>query len=168
MRRYDRARAGALWGQVWAALTGRPHSLVPLSAVEAGGRVRSHRWAGAQTVSIRDIQGSEGRCQDFDASFRPRQEHTRNRWVSIATAWEEGIALPPVELIQVGDRYFVRDGHHRISVARTMGQEHVDAEVVVWEVKGPLPWARGPRLGPQRPTVCELAHQPRLAYHGVP
>jgi len=45
-----------------------------------------------------------------------------------------------VELIQVGDVYFVRDGHHRISVARALGQRDVEAEVTLWQVTGPLPW----------------------------
>jgi hypothetical protein len=57
----------------------------------------------------------------------------------MAAAKMRGVALPPVELIQVGDIYFVRDGHHRISVARAFGQEQVDAEVTVWDVTGPLP-----------------------------
>jgi hypothetical protein len=53
-----------------------------------------------------------------------------------------GVVLPPVCLIQVGDVYFVRDGHHRISVAKVMGQEQIDAEISVWHVMGPLPWQR--------------------------
>jgi hypothetical protein len=48
--------------------------------------------------------------------------------------------LPPVVLVQVGDVYFVRDGHHRISVARALGQLDIEAEVTVWQVSGPLPW----------------------------
>jgi hypothetical protein len=58
-----------------------------------------------------------------------------------------------VELIQVGDLYFVRDGHHRISVARAWGQATIDAEVTVWEVVGPLPWERPA-------TVAQPAVQP--------
>jgi hypothetical protein len=59
--------------------------------------------------------------------------------------------LPPVVLVQVGDIYFVRDGHHRISVARALGQLNIDARVTVWEVNGPLLWeatteASNPRL----------------------
>ena len=48
--------------------------------------------------------------------------------------------MPPVELVQVRDAYFVRDGHHRISVARALGQRDIEAEVMVWHVDGPLPW----------------------------
>jgi hypothetical protein len=57
------------------------------------------------------------------------------------------VTLPAVDLIQIGDVYFVRDGHHRISVGRAMGQEIIDAEVTVWEVAGPLPWERATLRG---------------------
>jgi hypothetical protein len=46
--------------------------------------------------------------------------------------------LPPVSLVQVGDEYFVRDGHHRISVAKAFGQETIEARVAVWEVEGAM------------------------------
>ena len=45
-------------------------------------------------------------------------------------------------LVKVGDKYFVLDGHHRISVAKALGQESIEAEVTVWDVAGPLPWER--------------------------
>jgi hypothetical protein len=51
--------------------------------------------------------------------------------LNIAKLRLEGRPLPPVELIQVGDSYFVRDGHHRISVARAFGQTAIDAQVTV-------------------------------------
>jgi hypothetical protein len=51
-----------------------------------------------------------------------------------------GMSMPPVELVQVKDAYFVRDGHHRISVARAMGQRDIEAEVMVWHLDGHLPW----------------------------
>ena len=57
----------------------------------------------------------------------------------MAEAWLEGVALPPVELIRGGDVYFVRDGHHRISVAAACEAREIDALVTVWEVEGALP-----------------------------
>ena len=77
--------------------------------------------------------------QDFDWAFRPRVWDTAERWRRVAEAWLEGVALPPVELIRVGDVYFVRDGHHRISVAAACGAREIDALVTVWEVDGALP-----------------------------
>ena len=104
-------------------------------------------------MPVRQIRGSEGRCADFDADFRPLQTHSKGRWVNVAVARERGMGLPPVELIQVGDVYFVRDGHHRISVAKALGEEAVDAEVTVLDVTGPLPWE--PRAATRR-----LVNQP--------
>jgi len=80
-------------------------------------------------VTFDRIWGSEGRCRDFDRAFYPLRSHEKDRWLSIAVAREIGIGLPPVELVQVGDVYFVQDGHHRISVARMQGQKAVDAGV---------------------------------------
>ena len=75
---------------------------------------------------------------DFDAQFRPTQTHSQGRWLSVATARLQGVPLPPVELIQVGDTYFVRDGHHRVSVARALGELDIDAEVRVWRAAEPV------------------------------
>ena len=83
---------------------------------------------------IRQIRGTEGQRDAFDDAFHPLTSHTRGRWVSIASAWLQGTSLPPVDLIRVGEVYFVRDGHHRISVARALGQQEIDAVVTVWEV----------------------------------
>lgn len=86
-------------------------------------------YAGLKVVDIDQIHGSEGRTEDFDAEFRPLRETTRDRWVRIARAFMRGEALPPVELIQVDDVYYVRDGHHRISVAKSLGMHYIDAEI---------------------------------------
>jgi hypothetical protein len=88
-----------------------------------------------QAVPICQIRGSQGRCHDFDRNFYPLQDHLKSRWLRVAMAWQLGLALPPVELIQVGDVYFVRDGHHRISVAKALGQLEINAEVRVWHIK---------------------------------
>jgi hypothetical protein len=85
-------------------------------------------------VPISQIQGSEGKSEEFDAEFRPLKPFSRDRWVSVAVAFLQGKSLPPVELIKVGQQYFVRDGHHRISVARAYGQYDVDAVVTVWNM----------------------------------
>jgi hypothetical protein len=88
-----------------------------------------------RTVEMARIRGSEGRSEDFDGAFRPLKEHARGKWMSVALARLKGVVLPVVELAQVGDVYFVLDGHHRISVARAFGQESIDAAVTVWEVE---------------------------------
>jgi hypothetical protein len=137
---------------------------------------------GHQVVALCQIRGSEGRCRDFDANFRPLQPHCATRWLGVAMAWKTGTALPPVSLIRVGDVYFVRDGHHRVSVARALGQAEIEAEVTVWRVADVLaPLARYPVrvqraawLAPRiRPTLRRLslllvASGARLVALGLP
>ena len=139
-RLYAAAHSRARLCRVWSALIGRPHRLLDLAAVQAQCDVRHRHHAGIRTVPIRQIRGSEGRSRDFDADFRPLRAHTRQRWSGVVGARWRGTALPPVTLIQIGGIYFVRDGHHRISVARTFGQPDIEAEVTIWQVSGPLPW----------------------------
>ncbi len=112
--------------------------------------------AGIRVVELEKIVGSEGRTGDFDRRFHPLCERERERWVSVATARLSHQSLPPVELIQVGEAYFVRDGHHRISVARAFGQMAIDAEVIVWNASPPFPWQKSPassRIKPARKPV---------------
>jgi hypothetical protein len=137
---YTRARKRGQRGQLWASLTGRSRGLLALEEVRAACSVHAQRDGGVRTVPISQIRGSENRSTDFDHDFNPLRDHNRGRWLGIAAARERGRALPPVALIQVGDLYFVRDGHHRISVARALGQQAIEARVVVWQVSGPLPW----------------------------
>jgi hypothetical protein len=99
-------------------------------------------------VQISKIKGSEGRSDDFDCDFNPIQTRTIHRWMSVATARYEGMSLPPVELIQVDEDYFVRDGHHRISVARAFGEVYIDAEVTVLELESAFVATAGPVLKP--------------------
>jgi len=137
---YSRARSRGRRGQVRAALTRRSRRLFTLAEIDATCTVHARRHAGIRTVPIGQIHGSQDRGHDFDRDFNPLQDHNKGRWLGIAAARQRGKALPPVELVQVGDVYFVRDGHHRISVARALGQRDIDAKVVVWQVTGSLPW----------------------------
>ena len=85
--------------------------------------------AACEEVPVDKILGSLGRYRDFDRAFLPIQTRTKARWISIDRAHYEEIILPPVELYQIGEVYFVRDGNHRVSVARERGQTYIDAFV---------------------------------------
>lgn len=97
--------------------------------------VRASHDMGLQTVQLDQIVGSEGRVHDFDRKFNPRNDRTSQRWMRIAMARLSGKSLPPVMLVKIEDRYYVRDGHHRISVARALGQTDIDAQVQVYELE---------------------------------
>jgi hypothetical protein len=125
---------------VWAArvnllvkhLLGKERVLLSLAQASAEAQALNRRFLGIRTVDVRQITGSEGRKRDFDADFNPLSTQTKDRWIGIANARQLGTPLPPVELIKVGEAYFVRDGHHRLSVARAFGERFIDAEVVEW------------------------------------
>jgi hypothetical protein len=154
-RRAGRAR------QLWARLRGQSRRLLNLHTVAATSTVGDRRAAGIQTVPIRQIRGSEGRCDDFDSEFHPLTEHAEERWVSVTRAYMRGLNLPPVELIRVGEVYFVRDGHHRISAAAALGQQEIDAVVTVWQVAEPVQEQR-PVVEPSQQHRSR-AFLPRLA-----
>jgi hypothetical protein len=137
-RRFTWVLARGRWGALWSRLRGKPAELLDLTTFIDERAIRSVRSARTQAVPLARIRGSEGRSDDFDVALHPRQTHTRDRWLQIARARLDGIELAPVELIQIGAIYFVRDGHHRISVARSFGQREIDAVVTVWEIDAPV------------------------------
>ena len=118
----------------------RPQSLYDLNALKPDLVLRGSFYSGMQVVLIRSMIGSEGRTTDFDMDFHPILGASRERWVNMAMAYLAGLQLPSVKLIRVDDAYFVRDGHHRISVSRAFGQLAMDAEVITWKALPPFPW----------------------------
>jgi hypothetical protein len=141
---FERAHQRAWLRRLWKKLTRRSNQLLSLSDYALN--IKSSHYAGLRAVSIDAIRGTEGRSEDFDDVFNPLSDRTRERWKGIFVARSQYTNLPPVELIQVGKVYFVRDGHHRISVARELGGQAIDAEVTVWNVEGPLPWEQAPAV----------------------
>jgi hypothetical protein len=125
---FDMAYERGLYRKVWTKLTGRKHELRSLNHYPS--RDQTRRLSEVLNVRLDQIVGSEGRSADFDANFNPLKRHIRPRWVGIFIALQSGIPLPPVELIRMGNEYFVRDGHHRISVAKARGQLEIEARIV--------------------------------------
>jgi hypothetical protein len=82
-----------------------------------------------QVVDLDSIVGSVDRGKEFDRSFRPTSSQVRTRWERIAQAMRRGESLPPVSLYRIGDVHFVRDGHHRVSVARALGRSDIEGYV---------------------------------------
>jgi hypothetical protein len=129
--------------------------LLPLD--EALRRLHPHH-RGVVPVPVRQIVGSEGRAADFDRSFAPRRSESLLRRRALEQAFPDG-DFPPIAVEQLGDAYFVLDGHHRVAIARARGMETIDADVTVVEAR----W----RLGADA-TLGELAHaeQEWLFMHG--
>ena len=127
-----RARRHAVFGRLSARLRLEPDDVgvvLPYQEVIDALGFESERPLGLQVVPISAIVGTVDRSRDFDRHFRPTSGRVRGRWEQIATAMRRGDALPPVDLYRLGEIYFVRDGHHRVSVACALGRDEIDAYV---------------------------------------
>ena len=144
---YFQSRTRAGWGRIRGMLTGRSRRLLTLGEITSGRTHHLRHCRDVQMVPIDRIRGTEDRGRDFDCDFNPLHNESHERWLNVAMARAQERSLPPVELLQVGDIYFVRDGHHRISVARALGQLDIEAEVTVLQVTEPLPQAPAPASG---------------------
>jgi len=119
-------------------LRGRPTDLLPFEEVREELHLRSFVDRGVREVPLRQIVGTLGRERDFNRAFLPRREALRDRWREVTEMAEGPEGFPAVELYQVGDAYFVVDGHHRVSVARAMGGKTIEARVKEFATPVPL------------------------------
>jgi hypothetical protein len=111
-------------------LTPERHDLLSLNYVKELLKPRGQRYHGMTVVPIKLIVGSEGRYKDFNKAFLPKHEHLRRRWENVDKARIKEVILPPIKLYEIGGVYFVADGNHRVSVAKSQGIQAIDAEVV--------------------------------------
>ena len=130
---FNRSRMQALRALWLAKLSGKTHKLKTFSDVLQA-NLQNKKYLGIQNISVTQIVGTISRNDDFDADFRPRKKHLRNRWVNIFRLLDSD-GWPPIVVHQVGDDYFVEDGHHRVSVAKSRGRMFIEAEV--WDHSGP-------------------------------
>ncbi len=138
VRDFRAARQRAGLQQVLARLTGRPADLLPFEQVREILRGRSTLPRGLQEIPLDAIVGSVGRYADFTRSFMPLTDAQGQRWARVKAMAEGQAGLPPIEVYKIGETYFVRDGHHRVSVAKEMGADTIEAYVTEVEVKIPL------------------------------
>ncbi len=129
---FIRARRRATVAKLIARLRGEPDDVSVVlpyeEVIDALGFVSEHS-VGFRVVPLDAIVGSVDRGRDFDRRFRPTSGRSRGRWEQIAAAARRGESFPPVDLVRVGELYFVRDGHHRVSVARALARDDIDAYV---------------------------------------
>lgn len=134
-RDWEKARQAAIIEEIRSALTFRRQpELLSFEQVRHTLRLSQKSYRGLQDVPLDAIRGSVGRYKDFTARFLPRVSKMRDRWIRVSTAGEV-TGVPPIELYQVGEAYFVADGNHRVSVARQANLETIQAHV--WEYPSP-------------------------------
>jgi len=133
------ARTHAALQEVVARFTGRSAALYSYEEVAEKLRVTGRAGRGHRTIPVEAIVGSVGRYNDFTRTFLPRLARDAQRWARVKVAAKDVTELPPIEVYQLGDGYFVIDGNHRVSVARQQGLRYIDATVT--EVRTRVPFS---------------------------
>jgi hypothetical protein len=111
--------------------------ILPFSEVIDAVGIEGEQYLGLQTIKLDTIVGTVDSTRDFDRRFRPTSARVRERWERMALAQRRGESMPPIDVYRVGTLHFVRDGHHRVSIAIATGQTTIEAYVT--EVRTTLP-----------------------------
>lgn len=143
----------AFWRELLSQLTGRHKDLLNFDEIRSRLHLHEEHYEGVHDVPLEQIVGSVGRYKDFTATFLPRKSGMKERWSRVYALANSLEGPPPIELYKVGDVYFVRDGNHRVSVARQLGAKTIQAHVVEMPTTIPL-----------RPGMSDLELQAAEAY----
>lgn len=135
---FSQARRRVLFRRILKFFTrAQPDSLLSFDEVRAKLKVRGQHYAGLQTIPLAKIAGSVGRYHEFNRAFLPTQEFIRERWKGVYEVAHSLEGFPAIDVYQIGDVYFVRDGHHRVSVLKELGA--ITIEATVTELDTPIP-----------------------------
>jgi hypothetical protein len=159
--RTRRRRALARLSQRLRREPGDVNHILPFEEVLAALGYLGEERLGQKVIQLDSIVGTVDRGREFDRTFRPTSQRVRPRWERIATAQRRGEGMPPIDVYRIGDMHFVKDGHHRVSVARALG--HKDINAFVTEVRTQVGADREIRLGD-----LPLKSHERLFYERVP
>jgi hypothetical protein len=136
---FDARRRQAFWKALRSVLTGRARTLLSLDDVLRAAGKEGQVDRGIRRIPLAQVRGSEGRSNEFDAAFLPVNPRLKERWARLDNLMQQGMEMPPIEVYELGGLYFVKDGHHRVSVARHLGQETIRANVIEVTTRAPLP-----------------------------
>ena len=142
---FDAARFRAFTRSVRSILTRRAGRLQSIEPVLEAAGLEGRAFGGVQEIPLDRVVGSAApasKTGDFDPGFMPVNRRSRDRWTRIYREMVEGDELPPIDAYKVADDYYVIDGHHRVSVARSLGRATINARVVEVRTRAPL----GPRI----------------------
>lgn len=135
---FSRAHRKSFWRSVISWLGKTDNDLLPFDEVVKRVPLKGQSYYGLKQIETDKIVGSVSRYLEFDRAFLPKQTHTRERWERIDQAYYSDVVLPPIDVYQIDDVYFVKDGNHRVSVARERGQLYMDAFVVKINIPGTM------------------------------
>ncbi|MCY3831908.1 MAG: hypothetical protein OXG85_02755 [Chloroflexi bacterium] len=128
----------AFWRELLSQLTGRHQDLLNFDEIRSRLHLHEEHYEGVRDVPLDQIVGSVGRYKDFTSTFLPRKSGMKERWSRVYALANSLEGPPPIELYKVGDVYFVRDGNHRVSVARQLSAKTIQAHVIEMPTTIPL------------------------------
>ncbi len=131
---FKRARQQAAMRQLMARITGKSSDLMAYKEIEQL-QVLGTKEGGIQEIPLDRIVGSVGRYKDFTRDFLPKRASDAERWARVKAAVIDMRGMPPIEVYQIGEVYFVKDGNHRVSVARQLGTDTISAYVTKVETR---------------------------------
>jgi hypothetical protein len=159
---FERARRKAFLNDVVSFFRREPNTLISYADVRDRVTMEGESYRGLQVVPVDKIVGSMDRFRDFDRKFLPKRKNIANRWKSIDRAYHQDVVLPPIQLYKVGDVYFVKDGNHRVSVAREHGVAFIDAEVIEGHIRIPIDSSMSPKRLLQQVEYAEFLRKTDL------
>jgi hypothetical protein len=131
---FSQARRRVFFQRILGFFTGsQPAHLLSFEQVRHKLKILGQHYAGLQDIPIDKIAGSVGRYQEFNRAFLPTQDHIRERWKNIYEVAHGTGGFPPIDVYKIDGVYFVRDGHHRVSVLKELGATSVEATVTELE-----------------------------------
>lgn len=139
---FAKARNKALFNEIQHFLKPEEAAMISFRDIKELLKPQNQTYLGMQVIPIEKIVGSEGRYKDFDNQFFPKNTFIKERWEHVDEAVIKDIILPPIKVYELGGLYFVRDGNHRVSVAKSKGVEFIDAEIVSLQSEIRLPPVR--------------------------
>ncbi len=154
---FSKARRHARFQEIFSTFRWSNPDLLSFYEVTKLIKPEAEYYKGMKTIPVNKIIGSESRYHDFSSAFYPKNSHLKNRWESIDAARLDNVILPPISVYKLGEWYFVRDGNHRVSVARTKGIDFIDAEVV--ELTSEIKLEEGITLNEIKRRVVEYERQ---------
>lgn len=151
---YPKARRKEMLRRIGNLITGREQrTLLNLEAVQDRLGSYQQSYGGMRPIPVEKIIGSVARSSDFDDDFLPLSDRLEERWQSLEKRFPDG-SFPPISVFQLGDTYFVADGHHRVAIAKQRGYDFIDAEITEvhapFEVTADIDVAQLVHLGQQR------------------
>lgn len=135
---FRNARNRAILKEILARLTGDTTELLSYEEVRQKLKMLGSAERGLKDIPLDAIVGSVGRYTDFTRDFLPRGSVNEERWARVLNLTNSLTGLPPIEVYQIGDAYFVKDGNHRVSVARQLGATSIQAYVTEIRTRVPL------------------------------